>query len=75
MARELMQFAFVGRVVNVAARVQDHTRKCDADILATEAVRRTLDPRFALRPMGAALLRGIAEPVATYSVERCEGEV
>ena len=68
-SRELMQFAFVGRIVNVAARVQDLTRTCDADILVTEAVQRTLDPRFVLRPMAAASLRGIEEPVATYSVE------
>lgn len=69
-SRELMQFAFVGRIVNVAARVQDLTRSCDADILVTEAVQQTLDPRFVLRPLSAAPLRGIEEPVATFSVER-----
>ena len=71
-SRELMQFAFVGRIVNLAARVQDLTRSCDADVLVTETVRETLDPRFALRPMEEASLRGIEKPVATYSVERFE---
>jgi hypothetical protein len=33
-----------------------------------------LDPRFVLRPMAAASLRGIGQPVATYCVERFEGE-
>lgn len=69
-SRELMQYAFVGRTVNVAARVQDLTRSCDADILVTEAVREGLDPRFVVRPMAAAALRGIEKPVVTYAVER-----
>ena len=50
--------------------MQDLTRSCDADILVTEAVREGLDPRFVLRPMAAAALRGIEKPVVTYAVER-----
>jgi adenylate cyclase len=68
--RELMQYAFVGRTVNLAARVQDLTRGTDADILVTEAVRDGLDPRFVLRPMAAASVRGIEQPVATWAVDR-----
>jgi len=68
-SRDLMQFTFVGRIVNLAARVQDLTRTCDADILITDAVRENLDPRFVLHPMAAASLRGIEKPVATYAVE------
>ena len=68
-SRDLMQFTFVGRIVNLAARVQDLTRTCDADILITEAVRENLDPRFMLHPMAAASVRGIEKPVATYAVE------
>ncbi|MBW2363241.1 MAG: adenylate/guanylate cyclase domain-containing protein [Deltaproteobacteria bacterium] len=71
-SRDLLQFAFVGRVVNLAARVQDFTRTCDADILITEAVQRDLDPRFVLRPMAPASLRGIEKPVTTYALERFE---
>ena len=73
-SRDLMEFAFVGRTVNVAARVQDLTRTCDADILMTEAVQVNLDPRFVLRPMAAASLRGIEKPVATFSLARFENE-
>jgi adenylate cyclase len=73
-SRDVMQFAFVGRIVNLAARVQALTRTCDADILMTEAVRVNLDPRFALRPMAGASLRGIEKPVATFSLERFENE-
>ncbi|MCP3986930.1 MAG: adenylate/guanylate cyclase domain-containing protein [bacterium] len=71
-SRDLLQFAFVGRVVNTAARLQDFTRGCDTDILITEAVRRDLDPRFVLRPMAPASLRGIENPVATFSLEGFE---
>ena len=71
-SRDLLQFAFVGQVVNTAARVQDLTRTCDADILITQSVRQDLDPRFVLRAMRPASLRGIEKPVATYAVERFE---
>jgi class 3 adenylate cyclase len=72
-SRELMQFAFVGRIVNLAARVQDLTRQFDTDILVTSEVQKELDPRFSLLPMAPTDVRGISEPVATFAVERYEG--
>lgn len=71
-SEELKEFAVVGGPVNVAARVQDLTRTHGVDILLTEAVRKTLDPRFALRPLPAAELRGIAQPVSVFAAERFE---
>jgi adenylate cyclase len=65
---ELMQFTVVGTVVNVAARVQALTREHDVDVLITPAVKQALDPRFALRPLPARELKGIAEPVATFAL-------
>ena len=59
---------FVGRTVNVAARVQTLTRIHQADILVTEALRAELDGRFALMPMGAEFVKGIAQPVVIYAV-------
>jgi class 3 adenylate cyclase len=72
-SEELKEFAVVGGPVNVAARVQDLTRVHGVDILLTEAVRKSLDPRFALRPLPAAELRGIAQPVSVFAAERFEG--
>ncbi len=69
-SRDLMQFAFVGRVVNLAARVQDLTRQYGADILLTRAVQETLDPRFELRPLPPTQVRGVAEAVEILAVER-----
>ncbi len=57
-----MEFAFVGRTVNVAARVQTLTRIHQADILVTEAQSAEFDARFVLMPMPAEFVKGIAEP-------------
>jgi adenylate cyclase len=61
-SRERMKYDFVGRTVNVAARVQTLTRIHQADILVTEALRAEFDARFVLMPMPAEFVKGIAEP-------------
>jgi adenylate cyclase len=71
-SEELKEYTVVGGTVNVAARVQGLTRVHDVDILLTAEVRETLDPRFALRSLPPAELRGIAEPVTVYAAERFE---
>ena len=71
-SRERMEYAFVGRTVNLAARVQALTRIHQADILVTEALRAELDTRFVLVPMPAEPVKGIAEPVVTYAVRESE---
>ena len=72
-SRERMEYDFVGRTVNVAARVQTLTRIHQADILVTEALRAELDARFVLMPMPAEMVKGIAEPVVTYAVREAIG--
>ncbi len=68
-SRDLIQYTLVGRTINVAARVQDLSRVHGVDILVTREVQETLDPRFRLRALPPAELRGIAEPVAIFAVE------
>jgi class 3 adenylate cyclase len=68
-SKQLMEFAFVGRTVNLAARVQDLTRQVPADIILTEALKQTLDPRFAVRELEPASVRGVEKPVAIYALE------
>lgn len=63
-----MEYAFVGRTVNLSARVQSLTRTHDVDILLTEAVREKLDPNVRLQPMPATSVKGIEKPVVTYAV-------
>jgi len=67
-SRERMEYDFVGRTVNMAARVQTLTRTHHVDILITQALRTELDPRFTLTPMPAELVKGFADPVVTYAV-------
>lgn len=67
-SRERKEYAFIGRAVNLAARVQALTRIHQVDILVTEALRAELDMGFALAPMPAEPVKGLAEPVVTYAV-------
>jgi class 3 adenylate cyclase len=67
-SRERREYAFIGRAVNLAARVQALTRIHQVDILVTEALRAELDAGFVLAPMPAAPVKGFAEPVVTYAV-------
>ncbi len=67
-SRERREYCCVGRTVNLAARVQSLTRTHDVDLLLTEAVREKLDPAFTLRALPATSVKGIEEPVITYTV-------
>jgi len=59
-SRERMEYGFVGRTVNLAARVQALTRTHHVDTLLTEAVRAELDTRFLLEAMPPELVKGFA---------------
>jgi adenylate cyclase len=67
------EYAFIGRPVNMAARVQALTRVLDADILVTEALQAKLAPGFVVTPMPAQAVKGFAEPVVTYAVQGLSG--
>lgn len=66
---QLKEFTTIGSAVNLAARVESLTRQHSVDILVTEAMRESLDPRFVLREMPPASVRGFREPVVTYALE------
>lgn len=67
-SRDRREYAFLGRPVNLAARIQALTRVHRVDILISDALRAELDPGFVLDPMPAAPVKGFAEPVVTYAV-------
>jgi class 3 adenylate cyclase len=69
------EFAIVGRVVNIAARVQAATREQETDILITDELARTIDPRFVLAPLPPLELRGIDQPVQLHTVRGFERQV
>lgn len=68
-SNELMEFTVIGSTVNVAARVEQLTRRYEADILVTEAVRVVLDPRFRLRKLPPTSVAGISEALVIYAVD------
>jgi adenylate cyclase len=67
---ELVELGVVGDAVNVAARVQDATRKLGEPLLLTEATRSLLeDPDTGIESRGTLSLRGKPQPVAVYRFE------
>src|SRR5262249_40358253 len=63
---ELMEFTVVGHTVNVASRVEALTREHGVDVLVTEAARESSDRAFVMRPLRPVVVKGVAEPVATF---------
>lgn len=58
-SQQLKEFAFVGRAVNVAARVQGLTRSFDADIILTDTLKQTIDPGFETRKLPDTPVKGV----------------
>jgi class 3 adenylate cyclase len=65
----LSELGVVGDPVNVAARVQDATRRLGEPLLLTEATRLLLDGEYPeLAPRGTLSLKGKARPIAVYGL-------
>jgi len=64
-----MEFTVIGDPVNIAARVEALTRVHQVDILVTEDVMKTLDPRFVARAMPPMPVKGKSEPIVTFAIE------
>lgn len=67
-SRALMEFAFVGRTVNVAARVQELTRQYQTDVILTERLLGTLGPSFRTTPLPPTPVKGVAEPLRIHAL-------
>jgi class 3 adenylate cyclase len=68
-----LDFTVIGDAVNVAARVEEVTRKTSDAVLITEATRSLLsDPEVALEPRGAIPLKGRTDPVRIYALVDAE---
>jgi adenylate cyclase len=68
-SRDRMEFAIVGRTVNLASRVQDLTREHRTDVILTREVACHLDPRFALRPLPDTAVKGVEQPLCIFALE------
>jgi adenylate cyclase len=61
-------YTCVGDTVNVAARLESHTKVVDRPILIDEETRRGLDDGVALEPRGEVLMKGKTAPIKVYAV-------
>ncbi len=65
----LMKYGVIGLAINLASRVEALTRVHGVDVLVTDAVRTSLDPRFRLVAKPPVAVKGIADPLPTFAVE------
>jgi adenylate cyclase len=61
------ELGIIGDPVNVAARVEQATRRTGDAVLVTEATRCMLTRAYGLVPRGTLALKGKTEPVAVYA--------
>jgi adenylate cyclase len=62
-----LNFSVIGGAVNIAHRVEAHTRETDDSILITGETWKRLSHAFEAESRGRCELKGIAEPVALYA--------
>jgi class 3 adenylate cyclase len=62
-------YTCVGDTVNVAARLESHTKELNRPILIDEQTRHGLDDGITVEPQGELLVKGKAEPVVVYAVQ------
>lgn len=67
-SRQLKEFAFVGRAVNIAARVQTLTRQYDTDIIMTERLKQTIDPNFTTEALPDTSVKGVERPLVLHAL-------
>src|SRR5690242_7031056 len=61
-------YTCVGDTVNVAARLEAHTKELGRPILIDENTRQGIDDGIAVEPQGEVLMKGKTEPTKVYAV-------
>jgi adenylate cyclase len=61
-------YTCVGDTVNIAARLEAHTKLAGRPILIDEHTRAGLDEAIAVEPQGEVLMKGKTEPIDVYAV-------
>jgi len=67
--RERAAYTCIGDTVNLASRIEAHTKVAQRMILIDGATRRDLSTSVAVEPLGPVLFAGKTAPVDVYSVE------
>jgi class 3 adenylate cyclase len=60
-------YTCIGDIVNLASRIEAHTKVAGRPILMDKATRDALRDRIATEPLGAATFKGIAAPVEVFA--------
>lgn len=63
-------YTCVGDTVNLAARLEQHTKSASRALLIDGATRAAIDARVAVEPLGAVAFKGKAAPVEVFAVTR-----
>jgi class 3 adenylate cyclase len=66
-------YTCVGDAVNLASRLEAHTKDCGHSVLIDDATRRELDGAFALESLGAVSFKGKAVPVEVFALQSDSG--
>jgi adenylate cyclase len=61
-------YTCVGDTVNLAARLESHTKQAGCALLIDGATRAALGPAVSARPLGAVAIKGKAEPVEVFAL-------
>lgn len=68
-SQQLKEFAFVGRTVNVAARVQELTRRFAVDIILTDTLKQAIDPAFATHALPDTPVKGVEKALTIHALD------
>lgn len=63
-------YTCIGDTVNVAARLEAHTRVVEREVLVDKATAEMLSGALGVEPVGSVLLRGKRNPVETFALAR-----
>lgn len=67
-SKTLKEFAFVGRAVNVAARIQGLTRDFGTDIIVSDRLKEVIAPTFDTTALPDTAVKGVAEPLRIHAL-------
>ncbi|MEY2562332.1 MAG: adenylate cyclase [Verrucomicrobiota bacterium] len=63
-----MEFTVIGDAVNISWKLQELTKELDAELIVGENVMTLVIEEFEMRPLGAARIKGVPQPLEIFEV-------